>query len=312
MTGGVTVHTIFWDGGGSTRSRARRPGASVPTYEGMVEQFFTDVAADSTGTARPPGLHHGRPEQLQRVHGRAAVRRAERRRDRNAWVVRHRLRLGQRQRPRSSTTIAIRRRPISAPRRQTPRSASPTRRSRRRSTTSSASHGNARGLHDLWYVFLPPDVDECITAGVCGTNAFGGYHSLSNVRPRRDDLRAHDRPGDRGRRDRPGRRPAGQSRRRGHRRHRRARDQRGDDRSRGRRLDRPERVRGRRQVRVRPAARHPARLRRPDSVAVQPGHQRPRLHAQEMWSNDDGTGTRTACRRHDDDGTPGCRCRRST
>ncbi len=38
-----------------------------------------------------------------------------------------------------------------------------------------------RGLHDLWYVFLPPNVDECTSAGVCGTNAFAGYHSLSNV-----------------------------------------------------------------------------------------------------------------------------------
>ena len=26
-------------------------------------------------------------------------------------------------------------------------------------------------------MFLPPDVDECIVAGVCGTNAFGAYHS---------------------------------------------------------------------------------------------------------------------------------------
>ena len=38
-----------------------------------------------------------------------------------------------------------------------------------------------RGLHNLWYVFLPPDVDECILPGVCGTNAFGGYHSVSDV-----------------------------------------------------------------------------------------------------------------------------------
>ena len=41
--------------------------------------------------------------------------------------------------------------------------------------------GGNRGLHDLWYVFLPSGVDECITPGVCGTNAFGGYHSLSDV-----------------------------------------------------------------------------------------------------------------------------------
>ena len=41
--------------------------------------------------------------------------------------------------------------------------------------------GTPRGLHDLWYVFLPPNVDECISQNVCGTNAFGAYHSLSDV-----------------------------------------------------------------------------------------------------------------------------------
>jgi hypothetical protein len=38
-----------------------------------------------------------------------------------------------------------------------------------------------RGLHDLWFVFLPPNVDECDAPGTCGTNSFAGYHSLSNL-----------------------------------------------------------------------------------------------------------------------------------
>jgi hypothetical protein len=37
--------------------------------------------------------------------------------------------------------------------------------------------GGATGLHDLWFVFLPPNVDECIVSDVCGTDAFAGYHS---------------------------------------------------------------------------------------------------------------------------------------
>ena len=48
----------------------------------------------------------------------------------------------------------------------------------------SAAGGKAAGksgTRNLWYVFLPADVDECISQDVCGTNAFGGYHSLSNV-----------------------------------------------------------------------------------------------------------------------------------
>src|SRR5205085_10975519 len=36
-------------------------------------------------------------------------------------------------------------------------------------------------LHDLWLVLLPPNVDECIVPGVCGTNAFAGYHSVSSL-----------------------------------------------------------------------------------------------------------------------------------
>jgi hypothetical protein len=33
-----------------------------------------------------------------------------------------------------------------------------------------------RGLGNIWFVLLPPNVDECITAGSCGTNSFAGYH----------------------------------------------------------------------------------------------------------------------------------------
>ncbi len=44
------------------------------------------------------------------------------------------------------------------------------------------SHDPAgHGLHDLWFVFLPPDVDTCIAVGQCGTTAYAGYHALSNL-----------------------------------------------------------------------------------------------------------------------------------
>jgi len=36
-------------------------------------------------------------------------------------------------------------------------------------------------MHDVWFVFLPPNVDTCITGRVCGSFAFAGYHALSNV-----------------------------------------------------------------------------------------------------------------------------------
>lgn len=43
------------------------------------------------------------------------------------------------------------------------------------------ANGLHRGLHDLYMVYLPQDVDTCILPGICGTNAFGGYHSLSDL-----------------------------------------------------------------------------------------------------------------------------------
>ncbi len=38
-----------------------------------------------------------------------------------------------------------------------------------------------RGLHDLWFIFLPPDVDTCLAIGTCGTTAYAGYHALANT-----------------------------------------------------------------------------------------------------------------------------------
>ena len=40
---------------------------------------------------------------------------------------------------------------------------------------------SGRDLHNLWEVYLPPNVDECIGQGSCGTNSFAGYHSLADV-----------------------------------------------------------------------------------------------------------------------------------
>ncbi len=43
------------------------------------------------------------------------------------------------------------------------------------------STGGSRGLNNIWFVFLPPGVDECLDASSCGTNSFAGYHAVSNV-----------------------------------------------------------------------------------------------------------------------------------
>lgn len=35
----------------------------------------------------------------------------------------------------------------------------------------------ARGLSNIWFILLPPNVDTCTSVGSCGTNAYAGYHS---------------------------------------------------------------------------------------------------------------------------------------
>ena len=45
MNQGVTVHLIFWAPAGYAFSGS--PGGGAPGYEALLEQYFTDVAADS-------------------------------------------------------------------------------------------------------------------------------------------------------------------------------------------------------------------------------------------------------------------------
>ena len=49
MSGGITVHTIFWTGG--THPFKKRPAGAPHDYIGMIEQYFSDIAAASTGHA---------------------------------------------------------------------------------------------------------------------------------------------------------------------------------------------------------------------------------------------------------------------
>jgi hypothetical protein len=172
MTGGITVHTIFWTGG--TNAFQGRPPGAPADYIGMIQQYLTDVAAASTGTSgqsctitrcnvftvepqfgwgtTPGGITHG------------------------AYTVSYN----------ASTDSMIDNQPYPS---KSDQCASP------QNTTVCITDGQvqaevdriinlthgSRGLHDIWYVFTPPDVDECINPGVCETNAFGGYHSVSNL-----------------------------------------------------------------------------------------------------------------------------------
>lgn len=161
MTGGITVHTIFWAPSGYSFQGS--PGTGIPSYVGMIQQFYSDVAADSGKTTNvfstEPQYSMGTtpgnitPGAYQIAYNPATDSIA----DTDAYPA------GGCVSPQDTKACVT-----------------------DAQVQAEVDHvitttGGSRGLHDLWYVFLPPDVDECIFPGVCDTTAFGGYHSLSNL-----------------------------------------------------------------------------------------------------------------------------------
>jgi hypothetical protein len=151
----VTVHVVFWAPPGYRFNGA--PGAGIPGYQPLIQQFFSDAAHDSgTGSnifslLNQFGDHAGNGSyQLQFDPAVDSV------------VDTHPYPSGASQCASPSGTATC-------------------------VTDLQLQHeidrligpGNpgARGLSNIWFVLLPPDVDECISSGVCGTSAFAGYHS---------------------------------------------------------------------------------------------------------------------------------------
>jgi hypothetical protein len=182
MTGGVTVHTIFWAPSGYAFQGS--PDGVAPTYEGMIQQFFTDASAASTGTSgqtctvahcnaftvepqyawgtAPGGITPGNNQINYNntvttfpsgyTSGDGAIV------DTNPYPA------GGCTSP-EDTKACVTDQQVQA----------------EVDKIVQATAGTPRGLHNLWYVYTPPNVDECISPNVCETTAFGGYHSLSNV-----------------------------------------------------------------------------------------------------------------------------------
>ena len=171
MTGGITVHTIYWTGG-TNQFQGKPPGAPH-NYIGMVEQYLTDVAHASTGTSgqtctdarcnvftvepqfgwgtTPGGITHG-AYTVQHVPGDMMI-------DTQPYPSKS-VQCASPQNTATCITDAQVQAEVNR--------------------VINATHGS-RGLHDIWYVFTPPGVDECISPGVCESNAFGGYHSVSDL-----------------------------------------------------------------------------------------------------------------------------------
>jgi hypothetical protein len=171
MTGGVTVHTIFWAPSNYPFVAAPPPGSKA--YIPLIQQYLTDVAAASTGTAGAPCT--------------AASC--------NAFTVEAQYGWGT-----SPGAIAPGANTISynpATDSVMDRDPYPSGGCSSPGDTSAcltdpqvqaeidriiqATPGQPRGLRNLWFVFLPPNVDECDGRDICGTNAFAGYHGLSDV-----------------------------------------------------------------------------------------------------------------------------------
>lgn len=155
--GGITIHTIFWAPSGYAFSGSPSPG--VLGYEPLIKGFFGDVAHDDGATSNvfsvlPQFADSGGP---------------------GAYDYHY-----------DPSTDSI---DDTDPYPTTDNCASPngigtciTDHQLQAEIDHVAGAGSAqRGLDNLWFVLLPPNVDECLAPGVCGTNAFGGYHGASDV-----------------------------------------------------------------------------------------------------------------------------------
>ncbi|HUE25789.1 MAG TPA: hypothetical protein VMP89_03375 [Solirubrobacteraceae bacterium] len=170
MAGGVTVHTVFWAPPGYSFQGS--PGGSVPTYEGLVQQFFTDVAHDSgAGGGCTNSGCNAFSVLTQYAEGTAFGQVTP-----GAYGISYNA---------AADSIAATD-PYPSKSQQCASPAGTATCVTDGQVQSEIDHliqsgAGARGLNDLWFVFLPPGVDECIDPGMCGTNAFAGYHSVSDV-----------------------------------------------------------------------------------------------------------------------------------
>jgi hypothetical protein len=155
----VTIHAVFWAPSGYQFESA--PSVTAPSYEGLLEQWFTDVAHDS-----------GTKSNIYSVLDEYGDR---------SGPGSYRINYNEA----ADTVLATDAYPSKANQCPSPSGTATCVTDLEVQTELdkliSARDPSGRGLGNLWFVFLPPDVDECTSAGVCGTSEYAGYHSLSNV-----------------------------------------------------------------------------------------------------------------------------------
>ncbi len=155
----VRIHTIFWAGPGFHFSPA--PSRGTLSYKGLIQQFLSDAAHDSGSVGNvfsvlgqyPDGLGPGRyrisynPSTDSMTDGNPYPAGAHQCASPSGIAT-------------CVTDLELQ---------------------REIDRNIQAHDPGGRGLHDIWFIFLPPDVDTCIGVGACATNAYAGYHSLLNV-----------------------------------------------------------------------------------------------------------------------------------
>jgi hypothetical protein len=151
----VTVHTIFWAPPGYHFDGP--PSSGVPGYEALIKQFLGDVAHDSAG----PNNLFSTLTQYQDAAGPGSTKIAYD--------------------PATDSLDLNDPYPPGASQCGSPGGIATciTDQQLQQEIDKVIGPGDpgARGLSNLWFVFLPPDVDTCVQPGSCATNAFAGYHS---------------------------------------------------------------------------------------------------------------------------------------
>jgi hypothetical protein len=170
MSGPVTVHTIFWAPPGYAFQGS--PANGIPTYEGMIQQYFTDLAHDSgaAGTCTT-GECNGFTVLPQFGQGTGVGGVTP-----GSYAISYSAA--------ADSTNATDPYPSTGTQCASPAGAATCVTDGQVQAevdhVAQSTPGQPRGLNNIWFVFLPPGVDECIVRGQCGTSAFAGYHSASN------------------------------------------------------------------------------------------------------------------------------------
>lgn len=155
----VTIHTVFWAPAGYHYDGS--PGSGALGYVPLIQQFLSDVAHDSGSTANVFSLLNQFGDRsgdgTYQIHYDPAV---------DSVADTHPYPAAATQCPSPSgvatcvTDLQVQ---------------------REVDRLIGTSDPAARGLTNVYFVLLPPDVDECITIGSCGTSAFAGYHSAFSL-----------------------------------------------------------------------------------------------------------------------------------